>query len=95
MVYKIDPIIESVMKNLRERGDDVINLYRIDVKKREKKLKQQMVQIQEELDAEASECSGNNSENSKISEADEKSEESSVVEESVDNSIKNTPNIQH
>lgn len=93
MVYKIDPIIESVMKNLRERGDDVINLYRIDEKKREKKRKLQMVQIQEEIDAEASECSDHNSENSKISEADEKSEESSVEDESVDNSIKNTPNI--
>ena len=39
LVYKIDPIIESIMKNLRVAGEEIIALKRRDDEKRARKLK--------------------------------------------------------
>lgn len=45
LIYKVDHIIESIMKNLRAEGEDIINLKRYDDKKRARRLEAKRAQI--------------------------------------------------
>lgn len=94
LIYKIDPIIESIMQNLRTEGDIIIQLKRNDDLKRANKQRVRMNDYLESCEEdECSEHSHDEDEECEDQESNQNQEGSQKNQEAEKDSIADTPNI--